>query len=477
METPHFEVQRLRDDDAASVETSYKIAGTSIEDSDAKEAEPLRAPAQPAVQQITHTAPAPTPVAKAKPGLFSRLIGAIAALFTGGEDNTKKHQKSKDSGKDYQNQRNRNQRGGRGGRNPRGGRRADRRDEPRDDKRDDKREPKREEKRAEPRDSKRPDKREDKRDDKREDKRDDRRELTGETASERPRGEGQRRRRRRGGSGDNSGRSEAQTNSAEMATADLHAAPETAEDEQRPSRRPSNVRGRPQPRRRGRRGDSAPGAPMAAQNKEELEQEVNEAIDEAEVETQQAALDLREVREPRSERQFVEQVSEAAAESETAAPVETTAEEVQAEIVVQQQPQPEIEVLTGEQLAETAMEIAEAAQSEAEPVQAVEAAVEVQIEEEAPRAEIQESQTVAGAPAVSTFGGRASNDPRVNPQPMQQLAVVTEHRDLGLLNPLDTAQPAAIEHKPRALTRPANDPRVARQAAQANDESDPAEAG
>ncbi|WP_417568534.1 hypothetical protein [Microbulbifer taiwanensis] len=79
---------------------------------------------------------------------------------------------------------------------------------------------------------------------------------------------------------------------------------------------------------------------------------------------------------------------------------------------------------------------------------------------------------VTSEPVAEAPRGRAGNDPRVNPQPLRELAIVTEHRDLGQLQPLDTAQPAAIEHKPRPLSRPTNDPRVARQPVQANDSVD-----
>ncbi|MCW8127168.1 ribonuclease E, partial [Microbulbifer halophilus] len=222
METPHFEVQRLRDDDSATLETSYKISGTVEEVADRDE-EPVRTPAQPAVQQIQHTAPAPTPAEKPQPGLFSRLASSIAALFSSEEDESKnkKHKKTKGRGKNYQKRSRNNQRGNRGGRSRPPRRRDD------SDRRTAKRDDKREEKREETRDSKRAAAK---------------RDETRDSGSERPQ---RRRRRRRGGEG----RRRREEGQPQAATRESKAEskPEAAEQqpagepaEQRPARRPSN---------------------------------------------------------------------------------------------------------------------------------------------------------------------------------------------------------------------------------------------
>ena len=54
---------------------------------------------------------------------------------------------------------------------------------------------------------------------------------------------------------------------------------------------------------------------------------------------------------------------------------------------------------------------------------------------------------------------RANNDPRLNPMPVKQAVITTESAPQFQGKPLDTSQPAAIEHSPRSLERPANDPR------------------
>ncbi len=126
MMTPHFEVQRLRDDDEGTLETSYKIVATADE-SHEEEVETAAKPtnfAQPVVQPLAPTQAAPAPAAKAKakePGLWERFVAKLKWLFSEEEeDETKKTDKkgrgrSQERGKDS----GRDSRGGRGGRNRR----------------------------------------------------------------------------------------------------------------------------------------------------------------------------------------------------------------------------------------------------------------------------------------------------------------------------------------------------------------------
>ncbi|HEY8570450.1 ribonuclease E [Microbulbifer sp.] len=559
LETPHFEVLRLRDDDSATVETSYKISGT-IEETVNKnrEEEPLRAPtaAQPAVQQIAHTAPAPTPVAKpkpkkevvSKPGLFSRLIGAIAGLFSGGEEEKSegKHKKTKGRGKDYQQQRNRNnQRGGRGrGRGNRGGRRDEQTGDEREERKADSR-------------SRRGDRN---RDDRSRDENApaERRQETAETArdsgqdSREGQRDGQRRNRRRRG-GDRGDRREQQPTAAEVESTNLDSeaqADESDDDQQRPARRPSNVRGRPQPRRRGRRGETGDTSDTADSEQQELNREVNEAIDTAEreaaakpVRAEKPAADSegQRKRDPWAESK-PQVAAPTAAEVAVEAPVAKASEEkseekpavkpaprpakVEAvavaptaetsevsaaqEPVAAEEPAPKVikpetapvaettseveqpaetagsedakEVVKTEELVASEEVVEEVAEKAAEETTAEVAQVET---ETAATAEVQPEAAVEQPKAVDTTTapaaaarqpGRAGNDPRINPKPLVDLTVVTAHPEVGELRPLDTAQPANIAHNPRPLQRPANDPRVKRDAA-VEAGSDSAEAG
>ncbi|QKX18368.1 ribonuclease E [Microbulbifer sp. YPW1] len=589
LETPHFEVQRLRDDDSTTLETSYKISGTIEEVAEKdKEDEPLRAPAQPAVQQIAHSAPAPTPTAKPKakakekqeekPGLFSRLISAISALFSSEEEekSDKKHKKSSGRGKNYQ-QRNRNQRGGRGrGRGNRGNRRDDQRsDERKDDTRS-----KRGDKQRD--DSEGKDRRSENRENAREANRDNARD--GNRDGQR---EGQRRSRRRRG-GDR--RNEPQTTAAEVENTNLDNAAEVSgsdDDQQRPARRPSNVRGRPQPRRRGRRGGDNSGNDSAASEQQETaKSEVSNesetgAKDERPAEPQRKPRAKREDKpvakpEQQAEQRSEKPATEPKAETKAAAKPEAKAEQpwagtqprteapakaeqdVETPTTTEEASKPaktadtsgsemeaakkpaakrEVEVEAEAPAEAKAPEAAPAtAQSPAEPEASAEAnvtkapeakaeredtaevpethaagdllaespedtaasvSVKAEVEqpeetakvadtsveasnEEAPEAQVEtaepEAPSAEAAPATRA-PGRASNDPRINPKPLVDFKVVTARPEVGEMRPLDTAQPANIEHSPRPLQRPANDPRVKRSAgASAESSSDSAEA-
>ncbi|MEX2964354.1 ribonuclease E [Microbulbifer sp. TYP-18] len=474
LETPHFEVQRLRDDDATTLETSYKISGSAEETTRGEE--PVRPVAQPAVQQLSHTAPAPTPTerpktrAKAtrrggeKPGLIARLLQAIAALFGDEADSKQKHKKTKGRGKNYQSQRNRGKRGTRGGRTERNKEQHSNRSE--------------RTAKGESQETKRED--------------------NIEAGSERSRGEGQRRRRRRGGEGKR--RQEKVQTAATETPAAKTPAPAASEqdaapaDQERPARRPSNVRGRPQPRRRGRRGDN-PAAATVARDQEELNREVNEAIDEAEGEATKSA------QKPLATDTEVAPKTKAPANTE--APQETTnlvdtPVEAQTEPVPEtvsptlpetgtlQASSPETEedsapvelesaestVVSNEIVEEiielpAAQELRETELDETTQVEASVSATPTEPAESAPQPNAIATQTdveeaIALAPKATgepQARGRAGNDPRINPQPLQQLAIVTSHPNIGLAHPLDTANPAAIEHSPRDLQRPANDPR------------------
>ena len=80
LDTPHYDVQRLRDDHVQEFESSYEILDS--EDSNTEEAATSNKPAprqQAAVK--THAPVQPAPAAKAKPGLISSLFKSIGSLF------------------------------------------------------------------------------------------------------------------------------------------------------------------------------------------------------------------------------------------------------------------------------------------------------------------------------------------------------------------------------------------------------------
>ena len=90
LETPHFEVQRIRKQDDVNTEYSYKLTDTVSEDLVAQEQDhvkPVPPAQQPAVKALAQTQPAPTPSAKSqqkktasndqKPGLLRRLFNSL----------------------------------------------------------------------------------------------------------------------------------------------------------------------------------------------------------------------------------------------------------------------------------------------------------------------------------------------------------------------------------------------------------------
>lgn len=107
MVTPHFEVQRLRDDDELLSETSYKITASSEDDTAELAATntPAPPPPKPAVQQVMTSAPVPTVAKKEESGLFSRLI---KFLFGDKEEDKKEKAKNNQDGRNRNNNRNRN---------------------------------------------------------------------------------------------------------------------------------------------------------------------------------------------------------------------------------------------------------------------------------------------------------------------------------------------------------------------------------
>ncbi len=94
--TPHFEVQRLRDDDLNTIETSYKIEVASEENlmESADTPPPANLP-RPAVQQLPPSAPAPAPQKKTEPGLVAKFIATLIALFSSDDKKKKPAQKGR----------------------------------------------------------------------------------------------------------------------------------------------------------------------------------------------------------------------------------------------------------------------------------------------------------------------------------------------------------------------------------------------
>lgn len=122
MDTPHFEVKRLREDESEAIEdkASYTIEPEAGEESSSTQnnaREVVREEA--AVKSITHKAPAPV---KQEKGLIKKLTSKLAAMFGGSEENTPAEQERETkqgkrnnrqrNDRDQKSDRNRNNRGG-----------------------------------------------------------------------------------------------------------------------------------------------------------------------------------------------------------------------------------------------------------------------------------------------------------------------------------------------------------------------------
>jgi ribonuclease E len=139
LETPHFELQRLRDDEIGKDdEISYKMQTEIADDTSTQTQQKTPVPQQAAVQGVAPPAPAPTVAAKVEPtsdtttvstSLFSKIIG----FFTGEDkDEEKKDEEKKPEKRDSNNRRPQN-RGGQQNNNRNRGRNRNNRNRSRND--------------------------------------------------------------------------------------------------------------------------------------------------------------------------------------------------------------------------------------------------------------------------------------------------------------------------------------------------------
>lgn len=470
--TPHFEVQRLRDDDEGTLETSYKIVAhtdeTKTEEEDFK-AKPISTP-KPLVQLSGPSQPAPEPVKK--PGLLSRLIGSISSLFSGEKDDEKK-------GKRERKRDNRRSTGRNGRRDNRNSRRDKDRKEDREilDNLDhrpaaetkptrdqEKREGVAREANNEQRRSR----------NNRDQQRDANREAaSGDEESRQPRNRNQRQ--------DRDNRRQAVREEQPLVAETL--SPETPDlleegDEQRPSKRPAGRRTRSQQRRRSRNAeaDNASGSleestalnePKVLSESAQLAQQISAAIavhaqghsqarEEATDDAEVAATETTSI----SETIVTPEISDAASDTESRieapAPAVIEKAETISETVVSAQAA-EIHTGTDKEALSSTEEVPAAIQlSNTEP-----SAVEPEMVE-APET-VENSDVSPVAPdSASVTPTRASNDPRKAPKPVANISIITETIEARASQALDTSLPPSVAHNPRPLTRPSNDPRLSK---------------
>ncbi len=483
METPHFEVERLRDDQVVEKkDLSFEIDITPEEEEVPADVPQDIPQERAAVQAVAPASPAPEAAPQEvsprkdkandnrrrerkprkqqepakKPGLLARLFGFLgdeaAEEETRGKRAKKGGQQSRgkqDGEESKDGQRNRNRRrGGRGRRRGGEGQRGDARQDNRQQgteqqgrKRDD----------ARREDARRGD---GKRDDNRGNVRDDEQRKDADTRREGSANEESRGRRRRGGRGRRRNEDGAAQQPREAATDSVELA-DSEESQDKPRKRPSDQRGadKPRRRRRGKRPQDAEASPAADTEQVPAEAATADPVEE-QVTTSPvvtdvpAAVDAPASGVPTDDTASVDgNLADASAsaggaedtpeqEASAATQVDDTPPE---DTTYTATPQPEADV-------EAPGEVAEAAEEtvDAEPAEAAETDLQAEVDPES-------ENTIAGA---ESSGGRAWNDPRIAPKPVAEVFIDTAH---PVFFRADIAPPVipARPQPPRAI----NDPR------------------
>jgi ribonuclease E len=417
LETPHFELQRLRDDEVTDHESSYKIEIAELDAEAISDSHAANIPQQQAaVQAIAPQAPAPTatttpasnpdtgkqkPAQTSRPqakqpgflaGLFTSLFGTVEAEPEAEKSapqqrkpaQSEQHQ-GENKGQKSQNNRNRNRNRRSGGQNRGAAQGGQEKREQNSGRRDNE-----------------PGSRGDKR-----------------------QGQQSRRRNERDDMGSNNVHAENQKNGNVRGQSEEQSSDQPGS---KPRKRPSDMKRTEAPRRKRTRG----------KRPESVENTVVEAAEVSQV-----------VAEPVE--QEVTPVVEAVVESPAVVPAETVAEAVDApaeavEVIDEKAQKQTPEVVEAAETAETPVEVAEA------PVEVAEAPVEVA---EAP-VEVTEAPTELEVATSDGLTGdeRASNDPRVASSPVGVVEITTKHTPL-----FSDSVAAPVTPTSKSAPRPANDPR------------------
>ena len=460
LETPHFEVQRIRQQDAEVTEYSYKLTHSLSEEltpEDDTLVKPVPPAAKPAVETLAPSAPAPAPTPKEekvkkpapkqakktnkKPGFFKRLLDKLLG---------REEQPAPQKRRGGQNRnRNRNQRND--------GRRNDNRNRNRNDNRNRNQE------------------------------------------QNRKRQEQQRNQQKKG----QQQKAEKPKQAASKAAPEKKAAEQGKDKRQQPARRSGEQRR--EPRRRRERKEvpehllAAAAAETAPTEAAKAEAEQPEAVKTPAIETSVTETTT----EKAAQTPAPETNSTAAEENKKTAPkaTEPKAQEAQASAEEKAPAVTEEAVVEKAVKAETQLKAdldspavekaAEQTKESTETNESVEAATETVVEaEKTPETKdvtepasdeiisesvstteqvaetlAEQKQDTASTAAKSTeeeSAARPSNDPRHNPKPVGQIEITSTVREDSTAAPLDTTQPALVALEPSDHTRPTNDPRAKR---------------
>lgn len=462
MTTPHFEVQRLRDDDVVASEISYKIELPHGEDEDKiqDDAAALAKLPRPAVQAIPPAQPAPE--APKPESLLSKILKKLKELFNSDDKkqktSTNKSNRGQQRRRGGNNQNNRNRNRNRNGRGNNDNRNKNRDDEITDNL------------------TSRP-------------KQEQNASTQGNDESRPDRGNRKRGSRRR----NNNRRNEQDRNDAPESSNDDQQnnnqpkEQNNAPKEQGPNRRPNGRRGRGG---RERKREPVPQAieentTAPTSDNDALAAEVNSAINTAETAFEQkpAAKAEQAPTAPTGEQQKADTADTSntttAAEKAPAkaantakkvtAEAETTVEASNTETKTESS-ETKAEPTVEAPVADTPTEATNAKlEPEAQPSQVEVTATPAEAAAEAPEQATEQAVDVQqaieeSAPAVRKTYTRANNDPRATPKPVANTLVSNVVAQIRMSRPLDTTQPANVQRNPRDLSRPANDPRLKRSA-------------
>lgn len=482
MMTPHFEVQRLRDDDEGTLETSYKIVShtdESKEDEKEIDTKPLIAP-KPAVQLVAPTQPAPEPAKKL--GLIARLLKSISSVFSGEEDTEKKKTTPRDANRNNRpRNQNRSRRDSRGRKEHKDDREISDNLEPRTTERTDRNtsEPRhpRHNPRETQRDGQRDGQRDSQRDAQKDGQRDSSRDGTENTTEVRENRNNRNSRPPRENREPKEPRrplppSEEVLDNTLSAPDAVIAETQLEGDDQRPSKRPAGRRTRSQQRRRAPRRDEV--LPEDQQflledSSSEIEPNVTSAT-EAETFMQPANMPAPATEAPKSiTAQYM--AKNAAAEHDLATIESNLLAAISKTNTLQQDSvvataatvKPAVEFEKLETPNTEKVERLAPAKAPQEPPATMNETVNLQPNDESNDDSLATDLNFTSAsedPATNATGTRASNDPRSAPKPLAAIKIVTETPVRQQSRALDTSLPPSVEHNPRPITRPANDPRA-----------------
>jgi ribonuclease E len=476
MVTPHYQVTRLRDDEVEHSELSYNIRLINEEAlEEAQEAKSAQINlAKPAVTQVspvmplTAATPAPSEVAPQEPGIFGKLFTFFGQLFKSEapkepEPTPAPRQRHRHSEGRPRHKRDRRDRSDR----------SDRQEEITDNRSG------QSEKQERPAQSSHRNPRHEQPRQPREEAKPARQEASSEAQtgerSEQPRGDNRRNRRNRhenrpDNRPDNrEGRDVSQEAPEQALTTHQPETRDSHGSQERPARRPSNRKPRPVERQRHSKPEELV----------ELEQQLSAAIEEnqrvRETQTLEslfaespAAPEIPET--PAASVSVVSNAQELSSSEPHSQPLKPQQDALDFQAQTAITPEPETAQpadASGTEALNAAIEKpqAEKPQVEKRELKEPEAEEPRSSAKRAPAAPKPALDTPAEALSTESGGGsaRAANDPRANPRPIGPITVIDVSSLTRLSQPLDTALPAEIEHSPRHLQRPANDPRKLQQ--------------